>query len=104
MKPIVQLKERQSDRQHSLIKPDPLWLTVATSKIVALLYVIGILFFILVPKTAIAFFSYVSHSKLTQISKRMNWKLCMVGLLPFSLATSTAIVVVVQIHNYFKQR
>ena len=104
MKPIVQLKERQSDRQHSLIKPDPLSLTVATSKIVALLYVISILFFILVSKTAIAFFSYVSRSELTKITEPMDWKLCMVGFLPFFLAMSAAIVMVVQIHNYFKQR
>jgi hypothetical protein len=57
-----------------------------------------------VPKTAIAFFSDVFRSELTQITEPMNWKLCMVGLLPFFLAMSTAIVVVVQIHNYFKQR
>lgn len=104
MKSPIQTEESQRDHEHPPMVLDPLSLNIAVVKITAVFYIISILFLTLAPKATMTFFSYVSRPEFTRITKSMDWRIYMLGLLPFFLGMSTAIVMATQIHKYFKQK
>ncbi|MDB9529729.1 DUF5676 family membrane protein [Oscillatoria sp. CS-180] len=79
-------------------------LSIATTLLAGLLYIVCAIFVALAPQSTMAFFGYVSHLDLLEIAQPITWKAFFVGLIFFALGTGLSAAFVGYYYNRLSTR
>ncbi|BAY19824.1 hypothetical protein NIES21_56940 (plasmid) [Anabaenopsis circularis NIES-21] len=92
-------RENQHNVRHSINKLNTPSLSLATAIITGLVYIICILFIAVAPKAAMAFFGYVLHMDLSNITRVITWGSFIVGLLFWTVGTAIYAALIARLYN-----
>jgi len=86
-------------RNHTIIKLNGRSLFLSTAILTAALYTLCVGFIAVAPQVAMAFFSYILHADLTNITRPIRWDSFVVGLLAWSLGTGLYAALIARLYN-----
>jgi len=97
-------RENQHNVRHPINKLNTRSLSLATAIITGLVYILCILFVAIAPKAAMAFFSYVMHMDLSNITRVISWGSFIVGLLFWTVGTALYAALIARLYNSLTTR
>ncbi len=86
-------------RNHSLLRLSGRSLFLATAITTGIAYLVCILFLTVAPQITMAFFSYILHANVSDITRSVTWGSFILGLLVWSVGTGLYAAFVARLYN-----